>query len=232
MTTRSRLPLPRALKMPLRDILRGVATAADVTEEVLEPATALLPGAVQTPFRSALAAFEQAGSRAVTPTIDASDIAVAKDYLKGVDQSRNALETFVSVLAFVWERALSRHGNHQLLFSETVAAASLAVGAGGDDKTSYARAAAILTRLKKANAASRVPGTPVALSEEEGVYVDKTWLSASVWLLSERAPNLTDDIRLLELAMALTEALENDVIIAMADEVLLIETMQSLAEHL
>ena len=232
MNRRSRLPLPRALKMPLRDILRGVTTVADVTEEVLEPATALLPGPVQATFRSALATFDEAGTRAVTPSIDMADIAKAKAYLQGTDKNREALEIFVNVLAFVWERALTRHREQQLLFSETVAAARLAVRGRGIEPTGYARAAAILTCLRKANAASRLPGTPVATREGEGVYVDKIWLSACVWLLSERAPALAEDIRLLELAFALTDALEQDVVTDMGDEKLLAETLESLADHL
>lgn len=232
MNRHSRLPLPRVLKMPLRDILRGVATVADVTEEVLEPATALLPGPVQAPFRSALAAFEDAGARAVTPRIDFADIVRASAFLQGSDTSREATEIFVSVLAYVWERALSRHGDLHLLFSETVAAASLAVRTKDDTKTSYARAAAILTSLRDANAASRLPGIPMAPSENERIYVDQTMLSACVWLLSERATDMTEEARLLELAFALTQALEDDLLAGSPDETLLAEQMKNLAEHL
>ena len=37
----TRLPFAQALKMPLRDVLRGITTVADLMEEVLEPATSL-----------------------------------------------------------------------------------------------------------------------------------------------------------------------------------------------
>ncbi|MEM7042138.1 MAG: hypothetical protein AAF543_04930 [Pseudomonadota bacterium] len=232
MSRRSNLPLPRALKMPLRDVLRGVATVADITEEVLEPAAALLPTPVRSSFRSALATFEEAGNRAVTPTVDLADIARASAFLRGKDTSREAVETFVNVLAHVWEKTRSRHGDHTLLFSETVAAASLVVRQSGERRTAYAHAAAILTSLRKANVASKLPGMPVAPSKEEQAYIDQSLLSASVWLLSERGSTLAEEERLLELAFALIQALESDALTGMADEKLLAEQMKSLAEHL
>lgn len=232
MNRRSRLPLPKALKMPLRDILRGVTTVADLTEEVLEPATALLPGPVQATFRSALSSFDQAGARAVTPRIDMADIAGAKAYLEGGDQNSGALQTFIGILAFVWELAHSRHRDQQLLFSETVAAARLAIRGRSDERTVYARAASILICLRRANAASRFPGTPMTPDEGEGAYIDQVWLSAVVWLLTERASTIDEDIRLLELAFALCDALEEEIMTDMEDEGRLAESLQSLANHL
>ena len=233
MRRRSSLPLPRALKMPLRDMLRGVATVADVTEEMLEPAAALLPKPVQSSFRAALATFEDAGHRAVTPTVDLADIARAAAYLRGKDSTRTALETFVNVLAHAWERALSADDTRQhLLFSETVAAASLAVRRQGASKTPYRHAAAVLASLRRANAASKLPGTPMASSENEQAYIDRSLLSSAVWLLSERGSTLKEEERLFELAFALTQALENDMQLGMADEGVLAERIENLAEHL
>ena len=158
MSQRSRLPLPRALTMPLRDVLRGVTSVADVTEEVLEPAAALLPGPVRATFRSALASVEGAGARVVTPVIDHNDIDMASAFLQGSDISRTALETFVSVLAFVWERSLSKDAGHPtILFSETIVAASLVVTGPGKAVSAHARAAAVLMALRRTNAVSRLP---------------------------------------------------------------------------
>lgn len=232
MNRHRRLPLPRALKMPLRDILRGVTAVADLTEEVLEPATALLPSPVQSTFKSALATFEGAGVRAVTPSIDAADIQRAASYLKGTDTSRDALETFVNVLAFAWERAQAGHEDQYLLLSETVAAASLTISGGGEAETAQARAADLLLALRKTNAASRLPGIPMTPSEEERDYVDQILLATTVWLLSERALNLAEEERLLELSRALVQAIGDEVRDGFADRDLLAGQLRSLADHL
>jgi|GEM_PF-1332230 len=218
--------------MPLRDILRGITTVADLTEEVFEPATALLPLPVQSSFRSALATFEGAGASAVTPRLDLADIARASGFLQGSDTSREALETFVNVLAYAWEHAQSKSVDQHLLFSETVAAASLAVIGPGDAETSHARAAAILMALRKTNAASRLPGIPMTPSEDERASIDQILLAACVWLLSERAPDLAEEKRLLKLSLALVQALRHEVPAYFADQTLLAEQLQSLAEHL
>jgi hypothetical protein len=228
--------------MPLRDVLRGVTTVADVTEEILEPATALLPGPLQSTFKSALSTFEDAGISAVTPEIDPTDIAKASAYLKGADLSRDALETFVNVLAFAWERGQAGHDDRHLLFSETVAAASLVAanvrdsGKGGSGRA-YARAASILIALRKSNAASRLPGIPMTAGpmtpdEIERATIDRTLLAACIWLLSERALNLAEEERLLELGLALVLALGDDIVEAIENQALLAEQLQSLADHL
>ena len=235
MNQRPRFPFPRVLKMPLRDILRGVTTVADLTEEVLEPATTLLPGPMQSTFRSALAAFESAGTRAVTPRIEHVDIVRASAFLQGTDTSREALETFVNVLAFAWQQAGANEGDQHLLLSETVAAASLAmIGKGdkGEAATSYTHAAALLIALRKANAASRLPGIPMAPSEDESAYIDRTLLAASVWLLSERARDFVEEERLLELSLALIQALADEMSKGFTDKASLAEHLQNLANHL
>lgn len=235
MTQRPKLPLPRALKMPLRDILRGVTTVADLTEEALEPATALLPDAVQSTFRSALATVEGAGASAVTPNIDHVDILRASGFLNSTDTSRDALETFVSVLAFAWERAASGDGDQHLLLSETVAAASLAMIDMGDKRARaipYERGAALLLALRKANAASRLPGMPMTPNEQQRAYIDRTLLAAFVWLLSERALDLAEEERLLELSLALIQALGSDTAQGFEDQAQLAEQLQNLASHL
>lgn len=223
--------------MPLRDVLRGVTTVADLTEEILEPATALLPGPVQSTFRSALATFEGAGASAVTPRIDSADIVKASAYLQGADVSREGLETFVNVLAFAWERGQAGHDGQHLLFSETVAAASLASASSTGARkataaTARARAAALLMALRASTAASRLPGIPMKPLEKERASIDRTLLAAGTWLLSERALDLSEEERLLELALALVHALGNDVLESMADEALLTRQLQSLADHL
>lgn len=232
MNRRPSLPLPRALKMPLRDILRGVTRIADLTEEVLEPATALLPASLQSSFKSALATFESAGASAVTPRIDPVDIVRASAFLHCTDTSRDALETFVNVLAFAWEHAQAGSDGQRLLLSETVAAASLAMIGKGDAKTAYERAAALFMMLRKSHSASRLPGIPMMPSEDERAYIDQTLLAASVWLLSERADDLVEEERLLELSLALVQALGNEMLEDFVDQALLADQLKRLAEHL
>jgi hypothetical protein len=218
--------------MPLRDILRGVATVADLTEEVLEPATALLPGPVRSSFRSALATFDGAGARAVTPRIDPADIAQASAFLHGSDTGLEAIETFVSVLAYAWQHAQSMGADQHLLFSETVAAASLAVIGKGDARASETRTAAILMALRRTNTASRLPGIPMTPTEDERAYVDRILMAACVWLLSERASGVVEEKRLLELALALVRARSDVALSGFADHRRLAEQLRSLADHL
>ena len=65
------------MQMPLRDALRGVTSLADATEDMLEPATRLMPEPLRARFRHALESLEAAGKRLLDAPIDTNQIHTA-----------------------------------------------------------------------------------------------------------------------------------------------------------
>ncbi|WP_420578832.1 hypothetical protein [Oceaniradius stylonematis] len=119
---REQPPIPRltALQLPLRDALRGVATLAEVTEELLEPAAALLPGTVRDGFRSAVHAIEGAGKRLMTAPITLESVRASSRVLSQGAGDRDALATMAVVIAYAWEHLRDAGHEHHLMISETM----------------------------------------------------------------------------------------------------------------
>ncbi len=197
---------------PLRDLLRGAKTAADATEEMLEPASRIVPRPLRTAFRSALEAAEASGRSILSDRIGQHEINAASRFLAGNETTAAAASAFVRALGYGWDKCQrSDPARHRLLISETVATHAVArfQSNRGECPTGEMRAAQIIAALQKDRAIGRMPGTPVS-SESETKRAGLALLAIALWLLADRPESPTEEDRILELSFALTSAFGND----------------------
>ncbi len=222
--------LPAMIGQPLRDILRGVAVFADLTEETLEPAKRLLPDPVRSNFRTVLSSLEDMGARAVSPVVAHRDILAASDFI-GTATATNP-DALTIVLAYAWERSAAALTDRRFLFSEVVAGRSLAGITRAPDESPYLRAARIYTALLRARPIGVMPALDMPMRSEDETRISMIILSFLVWLVSERAASLPEEERLLDLAIALTMAKEGTIKPNLADTAALAAMLEDLARHL
>lgn len=198
------------LQMPLRDALRGVASLADATEDMLEPAAQLLPEPLRSRFQSALGALERAGKRLVHSPVDTDQIAAASRFLAATETDRPAADACARVLVYAWEHLNEASVDHRHLISETIVADRLYRSRGTSDTAGESFAAAAIADLRTSSAIGLMPGLARGITAEEETEVDLALLAIAVWLLSDRAETLEEEEKLLDLAMALVRALEDE----------------------
>lgn len=197
---------------PLRDLLRGAKTAADATEEMLEPASRIVPRPLRTAFRSALEAAEASGRSILSDRIGQHEINAASRFLAGDETTAAAASAFVRALGYGWDKCQRGDpARNRLLISETVATHAVArfQSNKGECPTGEMRAAQIIAALQKDRAIGRMPGTPVS-SESETNRAGLALLAIALWLLADRPESPTEEDRILELSFALTSAFGND----------------------
>ena len=197
---------------PLRDLLRGAKTAADATEEMLEPASRIVPRPLRTAFRSALEAAEASGRSMLSDRIGQHEINAASRFLAGNETTAAAASAFVRALGYGWDKCQRGDpARNRLLISETVATHAVArfQSNKGECPTGEMRAAQIIAALQKDRAIGRMPGTPVS-SESETKRAGLALLAVALWLLADRPESPTEEDRILELSFALTSAFGND----------------------
>ncbi|SMX37906.1 hypothetical protein MAA8898_01302 [Maliponia aquimaris] len=220
------------LAMPLRDALRGVATLADATEEMLEPAAKLLPEPLRSRFRTALDSLEAAGKRLIHAPLDIRQIDMAARFMAGSDTGRPALEACATVIAYAWEHLGEARETHGRLISETLVAERLARTravslAGGADF-----AAEVLIALRQSSAIGRMPGLTRGLSTGDADDVDLAVMAVAIWLLSSRSETLAEEEKLLDLSLALVRALRDDAATAMSGRESLARFLAETSAHL
>lgn len=221
--------LPSLIGQPLRDMLRGVAVFADLTEETLEPAKRLLPDPVRSNFRSVLSSLEDVGARVVSPKVDHGDIFAASDFVMGTQSNPDAL---TKVLAYAWERSAPALTDRRFLFSEVVAGRSLASLNTASDETPFLRAARVYSTVQRARPVGVMPALDMPMRREDEMRISMIILSFLVWLVSDRAASLPEEDRLLDLAIALTMAKEAQIRDGLADTAVLATMFEDLARHL
>ena len=220
------------LQMPLRDALRGVATLADATEDMLEPAARLLPEPLRSRFKHALESLEAAGKRLIHAPIDTSQIEAASRFLTASGADKNAIESCAIVLVFAWEHLNEASVDQRHLISETIVADRLSRTREASSATGAAFAAAILADLRTSCAIGRMPGLARRIKAGEASRVNLALLSIAVWLLSGRAETLAEEEKLLDLSMALVRALQQSAQDAFADSAKLSRFLESASAHL
>lgn len=220
------------LQMPLRDALRGVATLADATEDMLEPAARLLPEPLRSRFHHALTSLEQAGRRLIHAPIDTKQIETASHFLIATETDAGASGSCATVLVYAWEHLNEASVDHRHMISETIVADRLARTRGTMGITGVDFAAAVLMDLRRSSAIGRMPGLARGTAAEDQPEVDLALLSIAVWLLSGRATSLAEEERLLDLSMALVRALENEARQAFADNAGLASFLAATSAHL
>lgn len=231
MNQRSR-NLPRALQAPIRDVLRGVSTAAEITEELLKPATPLLPKPVRSLFTSTLKAVEAAGQAELRQPLDPADIECAVEFLNGTDSSKEHSSTFLRVLVNAWDRSRAINSPSPVHISETLASMSIRGSGDSSGASGHARAAEIIVNLRTSHCIGRVPGTPLSLNSEDQRQTDLDLAGIFVWLLAERDQSADDEERLLQLATALVHTLQEEVLEQFGDTAALAEELRRLAAFL
>ena len=194
---------------PLRDLLRGAKTAAEVTEESLAPASNLLPGTLAALFRATLETLEASGRALVANPPSAEDIRAASRYLAGIETGLRTIDNFVSVFGSGWDRCVANERPRQRLqFSETIAGLKVAALAGemGEGRSREFRAARIIVAMRKVHATARVPGTPIMLTAEQRFRANLAMFAVALWLLADRPERHSEEDRILDLSYALTNS--------------------------
>ena len=217
--------------MPLRDVLRGVASFAEATEDILAPLKDALPPPVRTTLRSALRTIEGHGAEIVGGQVDLDDIGRASAFLRGVAHEAGDAECCAKVLAFAWEKMTSPQ-NLRPLLSETLS--SLRMSTLGDAHLGAPsnHAALVLKTLRDGHVAGGLPGVSSDLSHGEQEAIDLRLFAFAIWLLADPGQTLDEEMQLLDMAMALTQAFGDDVSKAMVGEGDLVALLETLSDHL
>ncbi|MEM9048330.1 MAG: hypothetical protein AAGC92_06390 [Pseudomonadota bacterium] len=205
--------MPVRLTMPLRDALRGLRSAAELSEAVLKPASDLLPAPLRDVLRQTLHQAERVGRRALSaPMPDAPSMARAVDALDGGLEPAAAGNALFPVLVFGLERALSVEDANRLMMSETVTALAAREAMERPASGRSERAASLLDALLQANAVAPAPGTGFAMDAETARRAALALFAVCLWLMAERpgatAPQAGDETRILALCIALCQAVE------------------------
>ena len=220
------------MQMPLRDALRGVTSLADATEDMLEPATRLMPEPLRARFRHALESLEAAGKRLLDAPIDTNQINTAARFLTASGTDKNASAACASVFVFAWEHLHTAGVDHRHLISETIIAKRLSRTCETSSATGVDFAAAILADLRTSSAIGRMPGLARGIKAGEESTVDLLLGAIAVWLLSGRAATLAEEEKLLDLSLALVRALQHDAQDAFANNTALARFLAGAAAHL
>lgn len=216
-------PDPRLLKMPLRDVARGLKGAAVITQDVLAPVVAALPGPLQSALSDALSAIKSQGKSVLTLIVQPPEIEAAAQFVAG--RSDDAAAS-AKVIAFAWD-----HLNLGDLASETVLASHLSQ-ITSDGESPETHAASVLLAMADSNAFGKLPGVPGLEGVAERAQIAAALVAPTIWLLAEREDTLEDELHLLDLARALTEAFQSDVRAALTEEDKLGPLLKMLAQHL
>ena len=194
---------------PLRDLLRGAKTAAEVTGESLAPASKLLPGTLASLFRTTLETLEASGRSLVANPPSAEDIHAASRYLAGVETIPRTIDNFVSVFGYGWDKCVANERPRQRLqFSETIAGLKVAALAGetGAACDHESHAARVIVAMRDVHATGRVPGTPIMLKAEQRLQANVAMFAVALWLLADRPDDHSEEDRILDLSHALTNS--------------------------
>jgi hypothetical protein len=218
--------------MPLRDALRGVATLADATEDALEPATKLLPEALQSQFRAALESIEQAGKRLITTPIDTDDILTASKFFTASDTDPQSCTACAQVIVYAWDHLHAASSDHRHMISETIVADRLARASEAHQMRGAEFAANLITEIRNSSAVGRMPGLARGITAEDETRLDPAFLSIAIWLLSGRATTMAEEEKVLDLSLALVRALHTDALDLFHDRVLLTRFLADTATHL
>lgn len=233
MTRRFATPsIVRALKGPVRDILRGMSSVAGATEDMLEPAARALPGPLRDAARAALRTLEGRGARLLTPDITEGDIRHAAAFLRGEIHGRSDATGCARVLAYAWARLRATRPDDHHMLSETVAASRMVALRRGGPLGAAEHAAHLFTDLRGWHVAGHAPGLPVPLSRDEQDAIDLRLVAVVVWLLSERGTDVAEETALLDMAMALVRACRDSVLGAIGDPDRLARELKTLSAHL
>lgn len=227
-------PNPRdllaTLSMPLRDVARGLRAAGHATEPLLRNAGDVLPGGMADAMRKTVERAGEFGARGIGVSDPShAEIISASDALVNRTSGLPAVaKTVVAAL----QHLIEHHPEKPQMISETVTAMAIrsAFAKLPADAPSAEAGAAVVGALLQAHAVGQFPGTPLASGDTSQSIARRAVVSSVLWLLADRAEDLTQDIALLDLCEALVEGLETDAESAMEDPASLAELLAELAD--
>ena len=226
----SRDDLPLSLRMPLRDIVRGMTGIAGLGEKAVRNVLTVLPQPFETSLRSAIVELEAAATRFLKADITQGEICRATRFVVGEGDDAHCC---LRVLAYGWEQLQTSRRNTPEMFSETIAATRLAFDRKtGTLDTGIAHACGLFDVLRRSGAIGLPPGLPVQRSAAEQAEVDVNLFAVMLWLLAVRPETLVADQSLLELSAVLTEVHRAAVISAIGNAEALAFQFASLSEQL
>lgn len=220
------------MNMPIRDALRGVVNLADATEDMLEPASKLLPEPLRSRFHTAMQAFEQAGKRLLHAPINMERISVAAQFARGIAVNKTGVSAAASVIVFAWEHLNQSRVDHRHLISETIVADRLSRLSSAEGDTGFAFAATLFLDLRQSSAIGVMPGVTRGITSDEETEVDLALMAIAVWLASNRADTLEEEEKLLDLSMALVRALQPEAATAFQSHATLTQFLDETSSHL
>ncbi|MCI5110070.1 MAG: hypothetical protein MRY75_05905 [Marivita sp.] len=220
------------LNMPIRDALRGVASLADATEDMLEPAAKLLPEPLRSRFQHAMQALEQAGKRLIHAPIDMDQIRAAAEFATGSTADPSGVPAAARVIVYAWEHLNETSVEHRHLISETIVADRLSRLGRDSALTGCQNTAAIVLDLRQSSAIGLMPGLARGITDAEETEVDLALVAIAVWLASKRAENLVEEEKLLDLSMALVRALQTEAASALGNPGAFADFLSDTSSHL
>ena len=220
------------MNMPIRDALRGVVSLADATEDMLEPASKLLPDPLRNRFHQAMQAFEQAGKRLIHAPIDMERIAEAARFAQGSGLDKTGVSAAASVIVFAWEHLNQSRVDHRHLISETIVADRLSRLSRTCAETGFAFTASLFQDLRQSSAIGVMPGLTRGITADEEAEVDLALVAIAIWIASKRADMLEEEEKLLDLSMALVRALQPEAATAFQSHATLTSFLAETSPHL
>ena len=201
-------PVPSMFKMLLRDLVRGASSFAETTEGLVDP---VLPDGVKQPLHSARIALGVQGSRILSRGVALDDIRGASACLRGDSTSLRDANRCAAVLAMAWDRTCPDGEGLGRFLSESVAVARLASFRNGTAGTPFDHAAGAFIALRRSRVAGSLPGLPVPQSDAETQVIDLRLFAFFAWLLAERASSVEEEMKVLELSMAVSRVFWDEV---------------------
>ena len=225
----SPLPVPSVFKMLLRDLVRGASSVAETAEGLVDP---VLPDGVMQPLHSARIALGEQGNRILSRGVTLDDIRGASACLRGDSASIRDANRCAAVLAMAWDRTCPDGEGLGRFLSESVAAARLASFRNGTAGTTFDHAAGAFIALRRSRVAGSLPGLPVPQSDSETQVIDLRLFAFFAWLLAERASSVEEEMKILELSLALSRVFWDEVENAIRSIDELASLLERLSGHL
>ena len=193
--------------MSLRDAFRGVASFVDATEDVLEPAAGLVPSPLRRRVKDTLRKIEAHSRRLSVAPISTDDIAAAAAFVNGCDSGSAQPQSFVAIFVFAWDHLSRGNQRRCSMVSEVILAVALSGLHLSRDLSPFQRSAELCVQLRNSNAIGAVPGLIGDFSHDHRESDEATLVAIFVWLLCDRADDISGEERLLDLTDALVRAM-------------------------
>ena len=218
------------LETPMRDAIRGIANFAEATEDALEPAAQLLPEPLRAAFQGAIRSIETTGRQMIERGLAQEQISSAAGFAIGLGRVSGSAKDFSKVVCFAWEHLQDATNGPRFMISETILARKSAQQHGKEVGAAFA--AGLVEAIRASSAIGRVPGLADGIGAEDRSQIDLVLVAILIWLLATRADALDEEVKLLELAMALVTAIRDDIIAAMDDRAKIADILAASSAHL